>query len=172
MTESNSPGPSGEIPISNAPTSPPMGAIPGTSASPTVNYAPTQAGGGGGLFDPPGPYLGPAPDKDSKTMALLAHLLGIFTSFVGALVIWLMKKDSSPFVEDQAKEALNFQLTLVIAWIAVGIVSGILAHILFCFGLLLMPLIGIANLILCIMAAMQANQGVAYRYPFAMQIIK
>ncbi|HTL31303.1 MAG TPA: DUF4870 domain-containing protein, partial [Tepidisphaeraceae bacterium] len=54
----------------------------------------------------PGPYVGPPPDKDSKTMALLCHLLPIFTGFLGPLIIWLIKKDSSPFVDDQGKESL------------------------------------------------------------------
>jgi len=53
--------------------------------------------------------------QEDKTMAMLCHLLGILTAFLGPLIIWLVKKDQSPFVDDQGKEALNFQITLVIA---------------------------------------------------------
>src|SRR5437868_1922887 len=60
-------------------------------------------------------YLGPAPSPEEKQMGMLAHLLGII-GFVGPLIIWLIKKDQSPFVDDQGKEALNFHLTMLIAY--------------------------------------------------------
>ncbi len=105
--------------------------------------------------------------QDQKTMAMLAHLLGIFTGFVGALVIWLINKDKadSAFVVEQAKEALNFQITVAIACFASGLLFLILI------GMLLLPLVLLANLILCIMGAMKANEGVEYRYPFALRLI-
>lgn len=105
-------------------------------------------------------------NKDAKLMAMLAHLLGIFTGFLGALVIWLVKKDDSEFVADQAKEALNFQITVLIAWVACGVLSCLFI------GIFLIPVVAIANLILCIMGAMKANDGVRYRYPFALRLIK
>ena len=67
---------------------------------------------------------------------------------------------------DQSKEALNFQITVFIAIV----ISWILAFVLI--GLLLMPLVGIANLVLCIIAGIKANNGEAYRYPFALRLIK
>ena len=116
---------------------------------------------------PPPPTAGEAP-QDQRTMSLLAHLLGIVTGPIGALIIWLVSKDNpeKSFVTDQAKEALNFQITLIIAYF----ISGILTMVLI--GFLLMAAIGIANLVLCIMAAMKANNGEAYRYPFALRLIK
>ena len=116
---------------------------------------------------PPPPTTGEAP-QDQRTMSLLAHLLGIVTGPIGALIIWLVSKDdaSKGFVVDQSKEALNFQITVFIAIV----ISWILAFVLI--GLLLMPLVGIANLVLCIMAAMKANNGEAYRYPFTLRLIK
>jgi Domain of unknown function (DUF4870) len=54
--------------------------------------------------------------SEDKTMAMLCHLLGIVTWFLGALIIWLIKKDQSKFVDDQGKEALNFQITLRGGW--------------------------------------------------------
>jgi len=106
--------------------------------------------------------------SDQRTMALAAHLLGIFTWFIGPLVIWLINKDdaSKTFVTDQAKEALNFQITITLAMLicivlAIVIIGGILA-----------PIVGILNLVFCIIAAVKANNGEAYRYPFALRLIK
>lgn len=106
------------------------------------------------------------PSSDDKNIAMLAHLLGIFTGFVGALVIWLVKKDSSNFIDDQAKEALNFQITVTIGLCA----SWVLAFILI--GILLVPAIVLANLIFCILAAIAASKGQLYRYPFALRLVK
>ena len=116
---------------------------------------------------PPPPATTDAP-ADERTMALAAHLLGIFTWFIGALIIWLINKDdaSKAFVTDQAKEALNFQITVTIAMVIsiilmVVIIGGILA-----------PIVGIINLVFCIIAAVKANNGEAYRYPFTLRLIK
>ena len=119
------------------------------------------------VIQPPPAPGGDAP-QDQRTMALLAHILGLFTGFIGALIIWLVNKDdaSKSFVTDQAKEALNFQITLIIA----AFVSGLLTLVLI--GFLLLAVIGIANLVLCILAAVKANNGEAYRYPFAIRLIK
>ena len=108
-----------------------------------------------------------AVSSDDRTMAMLAHLLGILTAFIGPLVIWLINKDKpeKAFVNDQAKEALNFQITVTIAYIVASALSVILL------GLLLIPVIMIANLVLCILAGLKANEGVAYRYPFALRLI-
>ena len=116
---------------------------------------------------PPPPTTGEAP-QDQRTMSLVAHLLGIVTGPIGALIIWLVSKDdaSKGFVVDQSKEALNFQITVFIAIV----ISWILAFVLI--GLLLMPLVGIANLVLCIIAGIKANNGESYRYPFALRLIK
>lgn len=117
---------------------------------------------------PPSGYTGPEPDKDSKTMAMLCHLLAIFTGFLGPLIIWLIKKDTSPFVNDQGKEALNFQLTLLIGWL----VAFALACITFGIGALIFPVIFIVSIVFSIMGTMAANRGEAYRYPFAIRLIK
>ena len=104
-------------------------------------------------------------------MALVAHLLGIFTWFVGALIIWLINKDAQPrkaFVIDQSREALNFQITLTIAFVAAFILTVISFGILF----FLPGLVGIAGLVFSIIAAVKANNGEAYRYPFALRLIK
>lgn len=93
-------------------------------------------------------------------MALLAHLLGIFTWFIGALIIWLLKKDQSRFVDHHGKEALNFQITLGIAYIAVGVLTCLTLGV----GSLLSPIVWFVNVIFCILACVAANNGQWYRY--------
>lgn len=111
-------------------------------------------------------YQGPPPDKDAKTMAMLSHLLGILLGFLGPLIIWLLKKDSSPFVDDQGKESLNFQLMLLIGYVIAGATTCLVI------GFILLPIIWLLALIFGIMGTIKANEGVAYRYPFNIRFIK
>jgi uncharacterized Tic20 family protein len=106
------------------------------------------------------------PNKDARTMAMLCHLLAIFTSFVGPLIIWLIKKEQSPYVDKQGKEALNFQITVVIA----SFVAGLLTLV--CIGFILLPAIFIVDLIFCIMGCVATNKGQDYRYPVSLRFIK
>lgn len=106
------------------------------------------------------------PTKDECNLAMLAHLLGIFTGFIGSLIIWLIKKDESAFVADQAKEALNFQITIAIAMFA----SWILAFILI--GIFAIPMLIVVNFIFSILGAISASRCQAYRYPFALHLVK
>ena len=107
-----------------------------------------------------------SPTKDECNMAMLAHLLGIFTGFLGALLLWLMKKDSSEFVGEQAKEALNFQITMVIGLFACWLLAVFLV------GIFLIPVLLIVNFIFCLLGAMSASKGKPYRYPFAIRLLK
>jgi len=97
---------------------------------------------------------------------MLAHLLGIFTGFIGALILWIIKKDQSAFVGENAKEALNFQITLAIGWIIAMMLTVILI------GALLFPVLIVVNLIFCIMGAIAASKGELYKYPFAIRLVK
>ena len=114
---------------------------------------------------PGGGYMGPPPAKDEQSMAMLTHLLGII-GFLGPLIIWLIKKDQSPFLDDQGKEALNFHLTMLIGYI----IGGILTF--FCIGFLVILAVWVVSLIFSIIGAMKANQGIAYRYPMSLRLIK
>jgi uncharacterized Tic20 family protein len=107
-----------------------------------------------------------APSKDDCNIAMIAHLLGIFVGFLGALIIWIIKKDESPYIGEQAKEALNFQITIMIA----GFVSGLLCMVLI--GFLLLPAVFVLNLVFCIISAMAASKGEHYRYPFALRLVQ
>ena len=104
--------------------------------------------------------------KDATNMAMLCHILAIFTGFLGPLIIWLIKKDDMPFVDRHGKEALNFQLTVLIAWVASGLSMFV------CVGFVLMPVVGIADLVLCIIAAVKTSRGEEYRYPVNIRFIK
>lgn len=106
------------------------------------------------------------PSKDDCNIAMLSHLLGIFTGFLGALIIWLLKKDDSAFIASQSKEALNFQITITIGFI----IAWLLAFILI--GVILVPILLIVNLIFCILGAVAASKGQAYRYPFAVRLVQ
>lgn len=111
------------------------------------------------------------PDAQERQWAMFAHLSALigfiipFGNIIGPLVIWMIKKETMPFVDQQGKEALNFQITVTIAMV----VSAIL--IIVVIGFVLMFLIGLAALILTIMAGIKANEGVAYRYPFTLRLI-
>ncbi|MEJ7586314.1 MAG: DUF4870 domain-containing protein [Ferruginibacter sp.] len=106
------------------------------------------------------------PSSDEKTIAILSHILALFTSFIGPLIIYLLKKDQSAYVADHAKESLNFQITMIIAYI----ISFILMIVLI--GILLIWLLSIANLVLIIIATIKASDNKIYRYPFNLRIIK
>jgi uncharacterized Tic20 family protein len=124
---------------------------------------------GGGPQTPSGGEL----SKDEKMWGMFCHLsafaglLGIpFANIIGPLVVWLIKKDEFPFVDDQGKESINFQITLTIAAIVAGI------SILLIVGIVLLPLVLLGGLILTIIGAINANNGVNYRYPFSIRLVK
>lgn len=106
-------------------------------------------------------------NRQDKTLAILVHLGGLFFSWVGPLIIYLIKKGSGDdFTIHNARESLNFQLTLLIAYV----VSFVLSFILI--GLFLLWVVILSNLILSIMAAVKASNGVDYRYPMTIRFIK
>ena len=122
--------------------------------------------------------------SEERQWAMFAHLSalvgGILTSgwagsigtFIGPLIIWLAKKDSMPFVDDQGKEALNFNITVALIFLALAVLSLVTLGI----GLIIaIPgwiIVGIAWLVFTIIAAIKANEGVAYRYPLTLRLIK
>jgi uncharacterized Tic20 family protein len=105
------------------------------------------------------------PTSDDKTMAILAHILCIVAGFLAPLIIYLIKKDS-PYVAAHAKEALNFQLTMLIAWIVCFILMFVII------GIFLMFFLGIANLVLIIIATIRASENKIYHYPFSIKFVK
>jgi len=106
------------------------------------------------------------PDSDERTLSVLAHVLTLIGSFIPPLVIYLIKNKESGFVADHARESLNFQITLIILFI----VSSILVALLI--GIFLIWLLGIADLVLVIVAAVRASESKLYRYPFNIRLIR
>jgi len=115
-------------------------------------------------------YTG-TPDKEARTWALVCHLSAFggfiipFGSIIIPLVIWLLKRESHPFIDDQGREALNFQITVLL----MVIVAGLLCLIVI--GIFLLPAIGIYAAIMTIIAAVRANDGVRYRYPYTLRLL-
>lgn len=122
-------------------------------------------------FSPP-PAPGGEVSAEERQWGLFAHLSALcgfiipFGSILAPLVIWQIKKDTMPFVTDQAKEALNFNITVAIA----GLISWLLAFVLI--GLLLLPIVLIGWVVFVVLAAIKANEGQYYRYPFALRLVK
>ena len=111
--------------------------------------------------------------RPARTWAALAHasaligLLGNGIGFLlGPLVVWFVKREESAFVNEQGKEALNFQMTMLIAMILAGILSFALIGIPTLIGLV------IVDVVFSVVAAVKANEGVAYRYPFSVRFIQ
>ncbi|MEP6908488.1 MAG: DUF4870 domain-containing protein [Pseudoxanthomonas sp.] len=132
---------------------------------------------------PPPPPVGVVPSAEERQWAMFAHLsallgglltgaFGGFGFFIGPLVIWLIKKDTMPFVNDQGKEALNFNIMIS----AIFLILLILTVVTLGLGALLtvpvMLVVGIAALVFTIIAAIKSHEGVAYRYPVNVRLIK
>jgi len=106
--------------------------------------------------------------KEEKTMAMLAHILALPGGFLIPLVLYLIKKDESKFIADQAKESLNFQITAAIAML----IFIVFAFITCGYSIILFPILAIGIIILCIIAGLKANEGIKYRYPVNIRFIK
>ncbi|MBS0228685.1 MAG: DUF4870 domain-containing protein [Proteobacteria bacterium] len=106
--------------------------------------------------------------SEDRNLAMLTHLSGILLGFIVPLVIWLTNKDKpeKAWLNEQAKEALNFQILIAIAYVACTILVVILI------GGLLLPVVWLVNLIFCILAGVAVNKGENYRYPFSLRLIK
>lgn len=107
---------------------------------------------------------------------MLAHLLTVLGhvvvlgSFLPPLVIWMVKRDESEFVADQAKEALNFQITIAVALVVAWILTASVVFAII--GLPLLGLIYVGDIVMAIVAGMRANEGERYRYPFAFRVVR
>ncbi len=111
------------------------------------------------------------PSQQANQLAGLAHLLGIFTSFVAPLIIWGTNTSKNALVEANAKEALNFQLTVMAGHIANGILSFVLFFIWPLFGWAITLGLWVVSIWWAALGFQAANNGVKYRYPFAFRII-
>lgn len=112
-------------------------------------------------------------NKDARMWAMITHLSAL-SGFVGVpvgwilgpLVCWLIKKDQYPFVNRQGKEAMNWQLTLLIA----AAISIPLVFV--CIGVVLLGIIGVVDVVFTIVAGLKANEGIEYKYPWRIRFFK
>jgi uncharacterized Tic20 family protein len=111
-------------------------------------------------------------NKDENLWAMLCHLSALvgfvipFGNIIGPLVIWMVKKDEFPHVNDQGKEAINFQISITV-YILISVLLVFVA-----IGIPLLIIVGIFSLVMTVIAAINANDGNKYRYPFSIRFIK
>jgi len=112
-------------------------------------------------------------NKDARLWAMICHLsalaglvVPVVGCIVGPLIVWQIKKEEFPFVDEQGKEAVNFQISMLIY----GIVAGLLCFA--CVGFVLLPAVALVDLIFLLIAAVKANDGHHYRYPLTIRFIK
>jgi uncharacterized Tic20 family protein len=127
---------------------------PSASPNPPLNYQTPPDGG----------YAGPAPDQDSKNLSMISHILNFM--FLVPLLIYLLKKDSHPFLADQSRESLNFSLNCLIIHIICAFTSFL------CIPALISLALFIAQIVLGIIGGLKARDGIAYRYPLVIRMIK
>lgn len=110
--------------------------------------------------------------KDERTWAMLCHLSALagfvipFGAIIGPLIVWLIKKDEMPLVAEHGKKSLNFQLTLLIAYVVCFILMFVVI------GVILLPIVAIFALIMVVVAAIKTNEGKAFTYPLTINFIK
>lgn len=117
--------------------------------------------------------LTPLPEPAARRWAMLCHYSAFFWflapmigNVLGPLIVWQLKKDLDPFVDEQGKEALNFQITVSLALMVCGLLAWVLI------GFPLMLLVSAVALVLTIIAGIKANEGQNYRYPFSWRLVK
>lgn len=116
---------------------------------------------------PPSPPLSTERSNDDRNLAMVTHLSGFLLSVIVPLIVWLVHKDrpDKAYLVREAKEALNFQITVLIAYVVCRILVFILI------GAFLGVLVWIANLAFCIIAAVKVSSEGSYRYPFTLRLV-
>ena len=113
--------------------------------------------------------------KDARMWAMFCHLAGLaglipilpaFGSIVAPLIIWQIKKDEFPFVDEHGKEAVNFQSSMLIYSVIC------IPFVFICIGIILLVAIGVVDIVFLLIAAVKANNGEHYRYPICIRFIK
>ena len=105
--------------------------------------------------------------SSDRNLAMITHLSGFVLYLVVPLIVWLVHKDrpDKTYLTNEAKEALNFQITILLAWIVCWILKIILV------GFFLMGVLWLVNLIFCIVAAVKVSSDGSYRYPFTLRLV-
>jgi len=137
----------------------PVSAEPAANAAPPADVQPSE--------------VSKEVNKDARMWSMFCHLAGlaglivpVVGCIVGPLIIWQIKKEDFPFVDEQGKEAVNFQISMLIY----GIVAGLLCFA--CVGFVLAPAVAIFDIVFLLIAAIKTNNGLHYRYPLCIRFIK
>ena len=115
---------------------------------------------------------GTRPDKDARTWGMLCHLMALsgciipLGNLLGPIIIWAIKKDDAPFINDQGKEAINFQITVTIMAV-IAIILSLIA-----IGFLLLVALMLYSVVMVVVAAIKSYDGESYRYPFTIRLLK
>lgn len=109
------------------------------------------------------PDPGYVPTADERIWAILVHVLSIFFWIIPGLVVYLAKRDESPYLAGHAREALNFQITMSL--LVVGLFLTLI-------GILFLWVPGIIDVVLCIVAAIRASDNRSYRYPLSLRLVR
>ncbi|HSI64194.1 MAG TPA: DUF4870 domain-containing protein [Candidatus Saccharimonadia bacterium] len=145
--------------------SPPTPPPPPDSQPPMPPAFPT-----GQVLPPPQPPLGPL-TAEEKQMAMWRHLASLagylvpFGNVIGPLIVWLTKRETMPFVDQEGKESVNFQISVTIYALAS------FALVFFCIGIPLLIAVGIFGIVFAVLASMESSKGNAYRYPLCIRFI-
>jgi len=113
-----------------------------------------------------------AHSQEARTWGMLCHLTGFagyvfpFGNIVGPLAVWLLRRERIPFVDDQGKESLNFQITMTLAATVATLLIGI------GIGAVMLLVVAAFQIVCIIVATLQANSGYPYRYPLSLRLIK
>lgn len=104
-------------------------------------------------------------ERDAQSHATLVHLSGMLFFFVIPLIVYLMQQDKSSALAHAAREALNFQITLSIAWFFSIAAAAVLI------GFLFMPIIALVGIVFSVLAAVATSRGERYRYPLSLRLV-
>ena len=111
-------------------------------------------------------------DKEQRMWAMFCHLSALagllfpFGSVIGPLIVWLVKKEEMPLVAEHGRKSLNFQLTMMIAYIVCFMLMFVVI------GVILLPLVALFSLIMVVVSAIKAHDGKEVKYPMAIEFIK
>ena len=116
-------------------------------------------------------------NKNARTWAMFCHLAGlgwlifwlmpVIGGVICPLIVWQIKKDEYSFVDEQGKEAVNFQISMLLCWIVAMLLCFVI-----CIGVPLVSIVFVVDIVLAIVASIKAGEGRSYRYPFCIRFIK
>jgi uncharacterized Tic20 family protein len=173
MTEINENPQNPQTPDSQPGAAQPVNAEPAVSTEPPVNPEPAPNTEQPVNFQ--AERVRKEVNKDARMWSMFCHLSGlaallpimpVLGGIIAPLIIWQIKKDEHPFVNEQGKEAVNFQISILIY----ELVAGLLFFA--CIGTLLLPAVMIFDIVFLVIAAIKANNGFHYRYPLCIRFIK